>query len=293
MPLWRLATAATCIATACVAGDGLTALLAAAVPSLSSNLLAALDTTIVHGSLAAVVWASAVWYAEGAVLMNQCVYAHVECVRQISRRFNVCIGRPPRQRSDAAGELGGDAGACRDDDDHAKSCPALPPAAAPAAASGWRSGFVLSTVLCFALAIALDADHFIAARSFSLSAAMRLPSRPFGHTLAFLFAATAAVGGAAALSPCATRYAGGSVQWALPPTLLLVSWLTHQLRDGTRRGLTVWPGGPSTAPLSYVVYLAAMVGTALAASAVMTRAAQIGGKQPTTSAMFPGAAEPV
>ena len=121
----------------------------------------------------------------------------------------------------------------------------LPPSPRPGAA-----GFpLLTAVLCGGCGVALDLDHFAAARSLSLHSAMALAARPWGHSAAFLAALVAGAGAGAAR--------GALPGWA--PLLLGVAVGSHQMRDSIRRGALLWPAPPlATPPLPYPVYLAAM-----------------------------------
>lgn len=78
-----------------------------------------------------------------------------------------------------------------------------------------------------------------------MQAATRLPSRPFLHNTSLLLAAVALC--FLLLRPCRAL-----------PWVLLVAGLTHQLRDGLRRGLWLPPLG-STAPVPVWVYAAAVL----------------------------------
>lgn len=116
------------------------------------------------------------------------------------------------------------------------------------------SDAAFATIACAGVACLLDLDHFIAARSVRLHAAMRLSQRPFGHSVLFV----------AAL--CTLLYiVRPARQWAL---IVAVALGTHQLRDAIRRGLWLWPFG-STYKLPYWGYLALMGIAPL--SAIMVR----------------------
>jgi len=105
------------------------------------------------------------------------------------------------------------------------------------------SDAAFATLACAGVACLLDLDHFIAARSVRLHAAMRLSQRPFGHSVLFVVAL------------CTLLYlARPARQWAL---VVAIALGTHQLRDAIRRGLWLWPFG-STYKLPYWGYLALM-----------------------------------
>ncbi|KAJ0406301.1 hypothetical protein ATCC90586_007339 [Pythium insidiosum] len=117
--------------------------------------------------------------------------------------------------------------------------------------SVWRSWrpFVLSCLATGILASALDIDHFVAAGALSLRGATHLQGRPFGHAVTFILAASVAVWGV-------SRHCGVSrSQSARRVCRVVIAWLSHQLRDGIRRGLWIWPLG-STPALFYPLYLA-------------------------------------
>lgn len=96
-------------------------------------------------------------------------------------------------------------------------------------------------------ASALDIDHFIAAGSLSIAGATHLKSRPFGHAVTFIAVLVAAVLRFSRHRSSRTR--------RLRVSFVIVALLSHQLRDGFRRGLWFWPVG-STPPIPYVLYLA-------------------------------------
>lgn len=112
---------------------------------------------------------------------------------------------------------------------------------------GWAAE---STVACAILACLLDVDHFAAGWWHSgrptLSAAMHLPTRPFGHAAAFVVSATLVT---AALAPRSPAWLGVAVAWG-----------THLLRDALRRGLWLWPAPVSSPPLPELLYLALLGG---------------------------------
>ena len=126
---------------------------------------------------------------------------------------------------------------------HIPCAPAsLAPACSPWAAYGWAAE---SAVACGVLACLLDIDHFVAGwwhtGTPTLTAAMHLPSRPFGHAAAFVVSAALVTAALAPRSPA----------WLV----IAVAWGTHLLRDSLRRGLWLWPVPASTPPLPELLYL--------------------------------------
>jgi hypothetical protein len=105
---------------------------------------------------------------------------------------------------------------------------------------------VMRCTLAGVAAALLDVDHFIAAGSFSIDGATHLQGRPFGHAVTFIAVLVAAV----------RRYARRRSAWTrrFRSSFVVVSLLSHQLRDGFRRGLWCWPLG-STPPIPYALYL--------------------------------------
>ena len=110
-----------------------------------------------------------------------------------------------------------------------------------------------TTLLCGLCGVALDADHFFAARSLSLRAALSLPARPFGHSAVFLC-------GVVALAAAA---AGRGFAPAWVPLLVGVAVGSHQMRDATKRGVLLWPGHGGTPRLPLTVFYAAMAASPL------------------------------
>ena len=109
-------------------------------------------------------------------------------------------------------------------------------------------------LLCGLVSVGMDADHFLAAGSLSMRAAMTLPSRPFAHSVAFrLLALALAAALAHRLLP----------PWA--PHLLLCAFGGHQLRDSLKHGLWLGPAAlGSTPPTPYALYVLLMAGAPLA-----------------------------
>ena len=144
--------------------------------------------------------------------------------------------------------------------------PPAPGATAMKLANQWsRSRVAVCTEQGMAIfwSCLIDVDHFVAARSLSLSAATHLTRRPALHAVASAFLV-------AALVARLTRF-----RWGMLALTLLIG---HQLRDSTRRGLWLYPSGElwgaagthhitqspspdapgSTPPVPFAAYLAAL-----------------------------------
>ncbi|GLD98905.1 hypothetical protein PINS_up020959 [Pythium insidiosum] len=108
--------------------------------------------------------------------------------------------------------------------------------------------FVLRCLASGALASALDIDHFIAAGALSLRGATHLRGRPFGHSVTFVMAVVGVIWGI-------SRRAGATPSRCMRrASLVVIAWMSHQLRDAVRRGLWCWPLG-STPAIPYPLYL--------------------------------------
>lgn len=125
--------------------------------------------------------------------------------------------------------------------------------------------------LCACLASSLlDADHFLAAKSWTLFGATHLQGRPVGHSAIFaLFAPVCVLGLWRGLQ---WVLGGGhrrdtSPYWAL---LVFNAIFSHQLRDAQRRGLMLW-SGVSTRPLPRVAVLGVYVGMVLTLRVLLQR----------------------
>ncbi|XP_012278053.1 transmembrane protein 267 [Orussus abietinus] len=99
---------------------------------------------------------------------------------------------------------------------------------------------------CFLVSSFVDLDHFIVARSWKLHDATHLERRPFLHCstlpiIIWLFLLSI------------------SIMYNLPNTndyawIILAGFLSHHIRDATRRGMWFCPIG-STKPIPYPIYL--------------------------------------
>jgi hypothetical protein len=110
------------------------------------------------------------------------------------------------------------------------------------------------------IAVAVDIDHFIAARSLRLRDALSLTARPFGHAIGAPFVGVAFTALAARVGIIPT--------WA--PILVALSWLSHLTHDAVKRGFLLTPFFSGSTPLlPYLAYVAALAITpALVASAL-------------------------
>ncbi|CAI9742988.1 Hypothetical predicted protein [Octopus vulgaris] len=108
---------------------------------------------------------------------------------------------------------------------------------------------LLACLFCMLLAMSVDVDHFLAARSFSLQDALSLPSRPPFHCTTLIPVVVA--------SSLLMTYAFHSRQFCRCfkfSLLFLTACLSHHIRDARRHGLWLWPFG-ATPPLPYMVYI--------------------------------------
>lgn len=215
------------------------------INAVDSRLLKALLDSGVHGAIGAAAWLSAVnlGLADGQLWLEARSY------RPLS----------PQRATAAASDIESQHAPVDLDKHSVKALvlrllqsALLPPALREQSNSASASGPPLSSVRDAWLAIliggvaaaavscSLDVDHFIAARSLSIKDATSLPSRPFGHAVLFIPAVAAVV---------------SLLAHPVYALMIVTSWGSHQLRDGLRRGLWLWPAG-STPPLSLPLYCA-------------------------------------
>ncbi|KAG5332499.1 TM267 protein, partial [Acromyrmex charruanus] len=99
---------------------------------------------------------------------------------------------------------------------------------------------------CFLLASFVDLDHFIAAHSWHIHDATHLQKRPFLHctTIPILLWTFFILLSNTFHSPLMEH-----ISW-----MILAAFLSHHIRDGTRRGLWFCPFG-STRPIPYYLYV--------------------------------------
>jgi len=110
---------------------------------------------------------------------------------------------------------------------------------------------VYSVIYCVAIASLIDVDHFFAANSWKLRDATNLDRRPFLHctTVPIILWTLLMIVSRKFGSPGMSNYA-----W-----IILTSFLSHHIRDGSRRGLWFAPLG-STRPIPYYLYIALSMG---------------------------------
>lgn len=103
-------------------------------------------------------------------------------------------------------------------------------------------------ILAGLLSSVIDADHFVAARSLSLQAALHLPQRPPLHCFTVIPVVVFSV----KLAMWIFRLKDS---WCFLPWMIAMSWVSHHIRDGIRHGLWFCPFG-NTAPVPYWTYIA-------------------------------------
>eukprot|EP00434_Breviolum_minutum_P023300 symbB.v1.2.020553.t2/scaffold1739.1/size103799/1 len=94
--------------------------------------------------------------------------------------------------------------------------------------------FMLEIGMSMFIGSVVDVDHFLAAESFSLHAATHLTQRPKGHNLMMC-----------GLLPLVLYLFTRNVRLSL---IVFSAYLVHLLRDSVRRGLMLWPTGPTKTP---------------------------------------------
>ncbi|XP_043932776.1 transmembrane protein 267 [Protopterus annectens] len=102
-------------------------------------------------------------------------------------------------------------------------------------------------ILAGFLSSVIDLDHFIAAGSFSLKAALNLPRRPPLHC-------STVIPVVVLLIKVAMRLFKLKDSLCFLPWMVFISWTSHHVRDGVRQGLWLCPFG-STAALPYWLYI--------------------------------------
>eukprot|EP00730_Choanoeca_flexa_P009620 TRINITY_DN1268_c0_g1_i1.p1 TRINITY_DN1268_c0_g1~~TRINITY_DN1268_c0_g1_i1.p1 ORF type:complete len:222 (+),score=29.14 TRINITY_DN1268_c0_g1_i1:93-668(+) len=107
---------------------------------------------------------------------------------------------------------------------------------------------MLQAVVAAVFSCILDADHFLAAGALSLKKATSLSQRPWLHSLPL----------AMALGLCLSLLCGlihRRTTAILVATLWTTAVLTHQVRDGFRRGVWLWPVSSTSLSISYAGYM--------------------------------------
>ncbi|KAF7386989.1 hypothetical protein HZH66_011441 [Vespula vulgaris] len=113
----------------------------------------------------------------------------------------------------------------------------------------------------FALSSFIDLDHFLAARSWKLNDATNLNKRPFLHctTIPILLWLIMILSSITFNYPSLNQYS-----W-----IVSASFLSHHIRDATRRGLWFCPFG-STQPIPYNLYIGKVWMTSLEHNSKLT-----------------------
>ncbi|CAM1319488.1 C5orf28 (predicted) [Pycnogonum litorale] len=127
------------------------------------------------------------------------------------------------------------------------------------------SAHVFQSLICVTIACAIDIDHFVHAKSFDLQDVVTLSSRPFLHctTVPIVMLVILLLYGRLKSSRMLILLA-----W-----LIFVAFISHHLRDSTRRGLWFFYFG-STEPLPYNVYLSAQIMLPLSVKYCLTNKSQ-------------------
>jgi hypothetical protein len=116
--------------------------------------------------------------------------------------------------------------------------------------------------LCFVLGVAVDGDHFAAAGELSMSGALHLQSRPPLHSLPIATMIAAPMFAIVVWSLMCGF--GGAATLAQLSMAAQLSFVTHLLRDSSKRGTYWWPFEPPrewglTQPLGRMQYIALTV----------------------------------
>ncbi|KAK7096327.1 transmembrane protein 267-like [Littorina saxatilis] len=114
-------------------------------------------------------------------------------------------------------------------------------------------------LLCGLAASLIDLDHFVQAGSLQLKDAVTLQQRPPFHSTTLVLLVTGVL--------WVVSLVMHVTQLRKVALLCCVAWLTHHLRDASRRGLWFPPLG-SSPPLPYAVYVVSTVAVAVAARCV-------------------------
>ena len=115
-----------------------------------------------------------------------------------------------------------------------------------------------NSILCGLLAMFVDIDHFIEAKSFKLENALKLQHRPFLHNSTIPLVLTFLV----ILVNFCTNKSVIFQQVKLYGSMVIVALFSHHLRDASRRGLWFGPF-ISSLPVPYPLYIALTIGLCL------------------------------
>lgn len=109
---------------------------------------------------------------------------------------------------------------------------------------------IFETMTCAILAMTIDVDHFLAARSLNLHDAVSLKSRPCFHATSIIVVVDILL--------LIINYFTKNQNILLGALIFTISWLTHHVRDGLRRGLWFYPIG-ETPPLPRPVFIGSVM----------------------------------
>ena len=109
---------------------------------------------------------------------------------------------------------------------------------------------VLNAIMCMVLAMLVDGDRFIEVGSLNLEKALNLDHRPFLHnsTIPVIFYFVS----------MSISYFMKNHNFKVISSLIFIAFMTHHLRDASRRGLWFYPWINSL-PVPYPVYIISIV----------------------------------
>ncbi|CAB3988487.1 transmembrane 267-like [Paramuricea clavata] len=110
------------------------------------------------------------------------------------------------------------------------------------------------------MASAIDLDHFVMAKSYTLKDALSLPKRPPLHSTSILIP----------ILPIMFIIALYYPLLSMLPFIATISVVSHHVRDGHRRGVWFWPVG-STPAIPYWLYLLIIILLPLSTSLIVKK----------------------
>uniref|UniRef100_H2YJ56 Transmembrane protein 267 n=1 Tax=Ciona savignyi TaxID=51511 RepID=H2YJ56_CIOSA len=127
--------------------------------------------------------------------------------------------------------------------------------------NGSAQSLILESLICGLLSSLVDVDHFIEARQLSLSAAISVNHRGALHCFATIPVVAGLIWVVRESLCDVARYLTSSIliQSTIMNLHIIISvaWLSHQLRDATRRGIYIMPMC-NTNPIPQYLYIAAV-----------------------------------